>query len=106
VAATTPSQKIPIVSAARESARPAKPVAKSPPTRVLGKYEILRQLGEGGMGIVYEARHTGTGRLVAVKEIIGETLKKDAQVAERFERETRATATVETQHIALVLDSG
>jgi hypothetical protein len=80
--------------------------APRPKRTIGGKYEVMRQLGEGGMGIVYEARHTGTGRLVAVKEIMGETLQKDAQVAERFEREARATATVETQHIALILDSG
>jgi serine/threonine-protein kinase len=75
--------------------------------RVLGgKYEILRQLGAGGMGVVYEARHTGTGRRVAVKEIVGDELRKNPQVVERFEREARATGAIETQHIAAVLDSG
>jgi serine/threonine protein kinase len=71
-----------------------------------GKYEIVRQLGEGGMGSVYEARHTGTGRRVAVKEIIGEALKKNPGMVERFQREARATGAIETQHIAVVLDTG
>lgn len=75
--------------------------------RVLGgKYEIIRQLGAGGMGVVYEARHAGTGRRVALKEIVGDELRKDPQVVERFEREARATGAIETQHIAPVLDSG
>ena len=37
----------------------------------VGKYTIIRKLGEGGMGEVYEGRHTGTGRRVAVKVITG-----------------------------------
>ena len=71
-----------------------------------GKYEIVRPLGEGGMGAVYEARHSGTGRRVAVKEIISEALHKSPGVVERFQREARATGAIESQHIALVLDTG
>ena len=75
--------------------------------RVLdGKYEILRQLGAGGMGVDYEGRHLGTGRRVAVKEIVEGDLRSNPQVTERFEREARATGAIETQHIAAVLDSG
>jgi serine/threonine protein kinase len=78
-----------------------------PPARVIGgKYEVLGQLGQGGMGAVYEARHTGTGRRVAVKEIVGDELKKDPQIIERLQREARATGAIESQHIALMLDSG
>ena len=78
-----------------------------PTARVIGgKYEILGKLGEGGMGAVYEARHQGTGRRVAVKEIIGDELKKDPQIIERLQREARATGAIESQHIASMLDSG
>ncbi len=84
---------------------------ESTPARIIGgKYEIISQLGQGGMGTVYEARHTGTGRRVAVKEVKevaqGGTSQNGTQVIERFEREARATGAIESQHIALVLDSG
>jgi len=84
------------------AAKPAKPA----PARIIGgKYEILRELGRGGMGIVYEARHTGTGRRVAVKEIVGDALK-ERNLVERFQREARATGAIDTRHIAPVLDTG
>jgi serine/threonine-protein kinase len=69
------------------------------------KYQIVRILGEGGMGAVYEARHGGTGRRVAVKVIVGEHQGNEAIVA-RFQREARAAGSIETQHIAQVLDTG
>jgi serine/threonine-protein kinase len=71
-----------------------------------GKYRIVRRIGEGGMGAVYEARHQGTDRRVAVKVISGEAIAKGAGARERFEREARATGAIETQHIALTLDAG
>jgi serine/threonine protein kinase len=81
--------------------------SKAKPLRVIdGKYEILRELGKGGMGVVYEARHTGTGRRVALKEILGEAMKTDRVLVERFQREARATGAIESQHIAPVLDAG
>ena len=70
-----------------------------------GRYEVLRELGRGGMGAVYEARHTGTGRRVAVKLITAELLKAPGLV-ERFEVEARAAGGIESQHIAQVLDAG
>jgi serine/threonine-protein kinase len=71
-----------------------------------GKYQIIRQLGEGGMGAVYEARHMGTGRRVAVKVIVGEALAKSADIVARFRREAMASGSIESQHIAQVLDTG
>ncbi len=71
-----------------------------------GKYQIVRKIGEGGMGAVYEAKHTGTLRRVAVKVIVGESVKKGAEVVDRFQREARATGAIESQHIAMVLDTG
>jgi serine/threonine-protein kinase len=70
------------------------------------KYEIVKKLGEGGMGAVYEARHLGTGRRVAVKVIVGEGLAKNAEVVARFQREARATGEIESQHIAHIFDTG
>ncbi|HEU0034877.1 MAG TPA: serine/threonine-protein kinase [Kofleriaceae bacterium] len=88
--------------------KPRRAAPKKPqPARVIGgKYEITRELGRGGMGVVYEAKHAGTGRRVAVKEIIGDAAKKDRKLIERFQREARATAAIETRYIASVLDAG
>src|SRR6185312_13494296 len=71
-----------------------------------GKYEVLRQLGEGGMGAVYEARHTGTGRRVAVKVITAQALAVGAEAVTRFQREARASGAVDSEHVVQVLDSG
>lgn len=68
------------------------------------RYELLRLLGRGGMGAVYEGRHTGTGRRVAVKLLPSEALEPE-HVA-RFQREARAFGALRTQHIAQVLDAG
>jgi serine/threonine-protein kinase len=70
-----------------------------------GRYQVLRRLGGGGMGSVYEARHTGTGRRVAVKVISSELLEHPG-VLRRFELEARAAGAIESQHIAQVLDVG
>ena len=69
-----------------------------------GKYQIVRLLGQGGMGAVYEAAHSGTGRRVALKVIVAETISRDAIL--RFQREARAAGVIESQHIVQVLDTG
>jgi serine/threonine protein kinase len=97
----------------RTASKPKPPAKKKKkaeapkPARVIdGKYEIVRQLGRGGMGVVYEARHVGTNRRVALKEIIGSDLQKERKLVERFHREARATGSIDTRHIAMVLDTG
>ncbi|WP_437965054.1 protein kinase [Sorangium sp. So ce260] len=68
------------------------------------RYAMLRLLGQGGMGAVYEARHTGTGRRVAVKVILGHAA--DDEILRRFQREARAVGAVESENIAQVFDTG
>jgi len=78
------------------------PVTK--PVRVIGGvYDVIRELGRGGMGVVYEARHRHTGRVVAVKEI---AIGSDRQLIERFQREARATAAIDSRHVPPVIDAG
>ena len=70
-----------------------------------GKYTLVRLLGEGGMGEVYEARHTKIGRRAAVKFLHGEFARKP-EAAQRFENEARAAGEVEHENIAGVYDVG
>jgi eukaryotic-like serine/threonine-protein kinase len=72
------------------------------------RYEIVRQLGQGGMGAVYEATHLGTGRRVALKVIIAEALASSGgdDIIARFQREARASGKIESQHVVQVLDTG
>jgi eukaryotic-like serine/threonine-protein kinase len=78
------------------------------PRVIDGKFELVRELGEGGMGTVFEARHLHTGRRVAVKLIRGTSLEpsKRAQSLRRFEREARAVGRIESDHVVSVLDTG
>lgn len=68
-------------------------------------YEILRQIGEGGMGAVYKARHVHMDRVVALKVILKERLS-DPETLARFKREARAAAKLMHPNIVAVYDSG
>ena len=68
-----------------------------------GKYLIERQLGEGGMGRVLLARHTELDRRVAIK-LLRADLAADAAAVERFLREARAAARIESEHVVEVFD--
>jgi len=70
------------------------------------KYRVVRQLGEGGMGAVYEAEHMNTGRRVALKVIVAELLEKEDGIIARFQREARASGAIDSQYVVQVLDSG
>src|SRR5437870_1316924 len=65
----------------------------------LGPYEILAQIGAGGMGEVYRARDTRLDRIVAIKVSAEE-------FTERFEREARAVAALNHPHICTLYDVG
>ena len=67
----------------------------------LGPYEILGQIGAGGMGEVYRARDTQLGRDVAIK-LVNEVLAKDSENMARFEREARLLAAVNHPNIAAI----
>ena len=69
------------------------------------KYHIERELGKGGMGAVYFAKHLGTHRLVAVK-VIAPQYMENSQFVERFRREAIATGRLRHPNIVNVTDFG
>jgi predicted Ser/Thr protein kinase len=71
------------------------------PGRVVGAYEIVRELGRGGMGVVYLAKDTKLGRQVALK-VLPEELAHDEPWRARLRREARAAAAVSHAGIAQV----
>ncbi|HSQ62826.1 MAG TPA: protein kinase [Polyangiaceae bacterium] len=76
------------------------------PQFIDSKYQIIRQLGQGGMGAVYEARHVGTNRRVAVKVIVSQALAAGPDVVRRFQLEARASGAIDSDHVVQVLDTG
>lgn len=73
------------------------------PVRKVGSCEIVRELGRGGMGVVYEATQPGLGRRVAVKELPSE-LARNAEFTERFRREGKVYAALRHSAIVAVHD--
>jgi serine/threonine protein kinase len=74
------------------------------PSDKLGPYEILGEIGAGGMGEVYRARDTRLDRIVALKILppgVG-----DPDLTRRFEREARAVAVLNHPNICVVHDVG
>lgn len=69
------------------------------------KYRLVRLLGEGGMGSVYEARHDVIGRRFAVKFLHAE-LASHPEILLRFRREAQAAGSLENENIAAVTDFG
>jgi serine/threonine protein kinase len=83
--------------------------AEAPASRVgellAGKYRIVRFIGEGGMGTVYEAYHAVVRRRFAVK-FLRTGLAKTEEALRRFEREAQAAGALESENIASVVDFG
>ena len=76
-----------------------------PVIRQIGDYRILRQIGRGGMGVVYEAEQESLGRHVAVK-VLPEYAGRDPKLRERFRREARAAARLHHTNIVPVFGVG
>lgn len=69
----------------------------------LGPYEIKAKVGQGGMGVVYQAIHVGHRRVVALKVLRGSS---DTEARQRFQREMRIALDLEHRNIVPVYDVG
>jgi len=73
--------------------------------RVISDYEILRELGRGGMGIVYKAHERSLQRVVALK-VLPPSISSDIAFAKRFEREARFAASLSHPNIVAIYAVG
>jgi serine/threonine protein kinase/WD40 repeat protein len=87
------------------------PVAGRPPAGVspngnrVGDYQVVREVGRGGMGVVYEAQQLSLGRRVALK-ILPLHAARDGKALERFQREAKAAAKLHHTNIVPVFEVG
>lgn len=69
------------------------------------RYRIVELIGAGAMGTVYRAEHLKLGTSFALK-VLRPELADDARMVERFARESRAAASVVSEHVVPIVDSG
>jgi WD40 repeat protein/serine/threonine protein kinase/tetratricopeptide (TPR) repeat protein len=91
----------------RESAAPTAPPAVGGPLprEQVGDYRIIREVGQGGMGVVYEAEQISLGRRVALK-VLPLHASLDGKALERFKREARSAARLHHTNIVPVFEVG
>src|SRR6476469_2178091 len=69
-------------------------------------YRVVRTIGKGGMGTVYEAEEVAQGRTVALKVLSNEAAASDPTFPRRFARECRAQRELDHPHIVSIFDNG
>jgi serine/threonine protein kinase len=91
----------PVTSPVSEPYRPESRIGAT----LCGRYALTKVLGSGGMGAVYEATHTTTGKKVAIK-LLAPHLSKDLKLVARFRREALAASRLDHENCVHVDDFG
>ncbi|HEY7312916.1 MAG TPA: serine/threonine-protein kinase, partial [Gemmataceae bacterium] len=94
-------QVLPALTVLRQPPSGEEPPADGPISGVLGDFRIVREVGRGGMGVVYEAEQISLGRRVALK-VLPFAATMDARQLQRFHNEARAAAGLHQEHIVPV----
>ncbi|MBI2900556.1 MAG: protein kinase [Planctomycetes bacterium] len=87
-----------------EGADAPEPVSQITPGKTIGRYEILRQIGRGGMGVVYEAKDTLLKRRVALKVLREDMV--DPMMGRRLEKEAVTAARLKHPNIVTLFEAG
>ncbi|MBI3205663.1 MAG: serine/threonine protein kinase [Myxococcales bacterium] len=74
------------------------------PSLIASRYRVLRELGRGGMGVVYVVEHVNTGDHLALKLLLAHA-NASPETVERFKREARAPAKIKSEHVVKVTDA-
>jgi eukaryotic-like serine/threonine-protein kinase len=95
----------PALAQVEQARRDAAVSAAPSELRRIGEYTVLREVGRGGMGVVYEAVQEALGRRVALK-VLPPSASRKASAVQRFKREARAAARLHHPNIVPVFDVG
>jgi tRNA A-37 threonylcarbamoyl transferase component Bud32 len=79
--------------------------AAAAPTEIAERYELIQEVGRGGMGVVFKARDRMLGRIVALKKL-PDNLKEHPTAVQLFLREARSVAALSHENIVTLFDAG